>query len=247
MSLKLRVLVFCLLASTAQVSAQETLKEGRIITVALGGARTILAPSPKEANIFQLLLRSDLDAVFHRSHGMSWYADALAVEKYNSLLEEYTKKGLFTEIKKPSKAIVTRVITSAEIVCPNIYEIQILEGPLKDKRFGYSFDYDRRIPLFFEPGYMYFMDRPVDLAFDLFVYRLFQEAVENSDTTTVNKLKRNGRVWQVPINSKGRILEKDGDLVYARFEILNGPMKGKRGWGRIVYVNRTSEPSKPIR
>ena len=33
--------------------------------------------------------------------------------------------------------------SSEEIVCPNLYAVEVLEGPLKGKRFGYSYDYDR--------------------------------------------------------------------------------------------------------
>lgn len=242
-----------LLSLARPVLADEALTEGRIITLAHENVPTVLAPSTKEAEVFQLILRSDMQAMVNQKNGDDWLADALAVQKYYALLTKYTKSGLFTEIKRPTKARVTEVISSEEIVCPNLYEVEVVEGPLKGKRFGYSYDYDRGSFLhFFRPGYIYFkrndgIVEPATLAFDPIVCRAYDHAVESGDTDMIAKLKRAGRIWTVPINSIGQIVEKDGDVVHARIEVLTGPMKGRKGWGRVWEIEKVAVPSKLTR
>lgn len=65
----LMLLLGGLLSLASSSFAGEALTEGRIITLAFDNKPTVLAPSTKEAEVFQLILRHDLQTVCKHGAG----------------------------------------------------------------------------------------------------------------------------------------------------------------------------------
>ena len=231
---------------------EKKINVGDVIVLCQRSGSTLLSPKLEGAKIFQDICRNDFIITFKTTTNKMVEADISALAQLMETLDTKRKEGAFLEIKVPTKAKVLLVAEPDKesifsSAGEDLYEVQLLDGPEKDKTFFYSAEFDQgMIPLFYK-GFIYVKSKtgevtPALLAFERFTYLSYLKALDSGDEDTITALKRNGRLWSVPVNSLGQIVERGTDLGTARIQILSGPMKGRKGWGAFFNMNRASEP-----
>jgi len=157
---------------------------------------------------------------------------------HDTIADEITHHGRYftlnhgTKLKVlDAKTYVPQVAAGAALPVA-IQREQVLDGPHKGEEVWEC--HDRNVPFAIGLGdaaFSYIANEPAEpnhAAFDLSVLEQYEQAEESGDTTLMKSLVSLDRVFVIPINTLGTI--EDVDHEYARFAIVGGPLKGRKGW-----------------